>query len=91
MIDRIIGRRRGYGDFHVERQKVSTTPIDLRRLTDRLVELEVEEVVMESTAQYWRPVWEALPADARVQPHWPPRAPMGHMRLDRDARLARGR
>jgi Transposase len=48
------------GDFHFERQKVGTTPIDLRRLADWLVEHEVEEVVMESTAQYWRPVWEAL-------------------------------
>jgi transposase len=32
----------------------------LRALADWLVEREVEEVVMESTAQYWRPVWEAL-------------------------------
>jgi transposase len=28
-----------------------------------LVEHEVEEVVMESTAQYWRPVWDALERD----------------------------
>jgi hypothetical protein len=48
------------GDFQFERQKVGTTPIDLRRLADWLVEREVDEVVMESTAQYWRPVWEAL-------------------------------
>ena len=48
------------GDFQFERQKVGTTPIDLRRLADGLVEHEVDEVVMESTAQYWRPVWEAL-------------------------------
>ena len=48
------------GDFHFERQKVGTTPADLRRLADWLVEHEVEEVVMESTAQSWRPVWEAL-------------------------------
>ena len=54
------------GDFHFERQKVGTTPIDLRRLADWLVEHEVEEVVMESTAQYWRPVWEAL------EQHWRP-------------------
>ncbi len=47
-------------DFPFERQKVGTTPADLRRLADWLVEHEVEEVVMESTAQYWRPVWEAL-------------------------------
>jgi transposase len=32
----------------------------LRALADWLVEREVDEVVMESTAQYWRPVWEAL-------------------------------
>jgi transposase len=42
------------GDFYFARQKVGTTPADLRGL----VEQEVEEVVMESTAQYWRPVWE---------------------------------
>jgi transposase len=48
------------GDFHFERLKVGTSPIQLRALADWLVEREVEEVVMESTAQYWRPVWEAL-------------------------------
>jgi hypothetical protein len=42
------------GDFHFTRQKVGTTPTDLRALADWLVEQEVEEVVMESTAQYWR-------------------------------------
>jgi hypothetical protein len=55
------------GDFHFERQKVGTTPADLRALADWLVEHTVEEVVMESTAQYWRPVWEAL------EQHWRPR------------------
>ena len=55
------------GDFQFERQKVGTTPIDLRRLADWLVEHEVDEVVTESTAQYWRPVWEAL------EEHWRPR------------------
>ena len=29
-------------------------------MAEWLVEREVEEVVMESTAQYWRPVWETL-------------------------------
>jgi transposase len=48
------------GQYHFERQKVRTSPADLRRLAGWLVEREVEEVVMESTAQYWRPVWEAL-------------------------------
>jgi transposase len=48
------------GDVHFERLKVGTSPVQLRALADWLVEREVEEVVMESTAQYWRPVWEAL-------------------------------
>ena len=48
------------GDFHFERQKVGTTPIDLRRLADWLVDHEVDEVVMESIAQYWRPVWDTF-------------------------------
>ena len=52
------------GDYHFERLKVGTSPAQLRVLADWLVEREVEEVVMESTAQYWRPVWEAL------ERHW---------------------
>ncbi len=48
------------GDYHFERLKVGTSPAQLRALADWLVDREVEEVVMESTAQYWRPVWEAL-------------------------------
>ena len=55
------------GDFGFERQKVGTTPADLRGLAEWLIEQDVEEVVMESTAQYWRPVWEAL------EQHWRPR------------------
>jgi hypothetical protein len=38
------------GDFHFERQKIGTTPTELRRLADWLVEHDVDEVVMESTA-----------------------------------------
>ncbi len=48
------------GDYHFDRLKVGTSPAQLRALADWLVECDVEEVVMESTAQYWRPVWEAL-------------------------------
>jgi len=40
------------GDFHFERLKVGTSPVQLRALADWLVEREVDEVVMESTAQY---------------------------------------
>ena len=57
------------GEYQFERQKVGTSPADLRTLADWLVAREVEEVVMESTAQYWRPVWDAL------EQHWRPQAP----------------
>jgi len=48
------------GEFQFERRRVGTSPTQLRALAEWLVEREVEEVVMESTAQYWRPVWETL-------------------------------
>ncbi len=38
----------------------NSNPEQLRSLAAWLVEQEVEEVVMESTAQYWKPVWGAL-------------------------------
>jgi len=48
------------GQYQFERRKFGSNPEQLRSLAAWLVEQEVEEVVMESTAQYWRPVWEAL-------------------------------
>jgi len=47
-------------DFHFERRWFGSNPEQLRSLAAWLLEQEAEEVVMESTAQYWRPVWEAL-------------------------------
>ena len=51
------------GAFQFARRTVGTSPAQLRALAAWLVECEVEEVVMESTAQYWRPVWETLERD----------------------------
>ena len=48
------------GTWRFERRQIGTSPSPLRALAEWLVEREVDEVVMESTAQYWRPVWEAL-------------------------------
>jgi transposase len=48
------------GDFAFERRQFGSTPAQLRLLADWLVEQQVEEVVMESTAQYWKPVWATL-------------------------------
>jgi transposase len=48
------------GTWRFERRQFGTSPSQLRVLVAWLIELEVEEVVMESTAQYWRPAWDAL-------------------------------
>src|ERR1035438_9141334 len=47
-------------EYQFERRKFSSNPEQLRLLAAWLLEQAAEEVVMESTAQYWRPVWEAL-------------------------------
>jgi len=39
-----------------ERRRFATMPSDLRRLASWLRERDVQEAVMESTAQYWRSV-----------------------------------
>ena len=48
------------GEYRFERRKFGATPGELHVLAQWLVQQEVEEVVMESTAQYWRPVWGTL-------------------------------
>jgi transposase len=48
------------GEYLFERRRFGSNPEQLRSLAAWLLEQEVEEVVMESTAQYWKPVWEAL-------------------------------
>jgi len=48
------------GEFQFERVRYSSSPEYLRRLAEWLIAQRVEEVVMESTAQYWKPVWGAL-------------------------------
>ena len=69
------------GECMFEQRLVGTTPTEgLRALAAWLVEREVEEVVMESTARYWRPVLKArnetgnrLAAPARTRGHRPAR------------------
>src|SRR5260370_20466181 len=53
-------------EYQCERRMFGSNPEQLRSLATWLLEQEVEEVVMESTAQYWKPVWEAL------ERHWKP-------------------
>jgi transposase len=46
--------------YEFERRWYGSNPEQLRKLAEWLSEQQVEEVVMESTAQYWKPVWSAL-------------------------------
>src|SRR3979490_1079306 len=48
------------GEYLFERRRFGSNPEQLRSLAAWLLEQGVEDVVMESTAQYWKPVWEAL-------------------------------
>lgn len=48
------------GEYEFERCRFSTSPDHLRLLAQWLIDRDVQEVVMESTAQYWKPVWGAL-------------------------------
>jgi len=47
-------------EYQFERRWYGSNPEQLRQLAGWLVEQQVEEIVMESTAQYWKPVWAAL-------------------------------
>src|SRR5438045_45586 len=47
-------------EYEFERVRFGSAPEELRRLCSWLLEQGVEEVVMESTAQYWKPVWGYL-------------------------------
>ena len=47
-------------EYQFERRMFGGNPEQLRMLAAWLLEQEAEEVVMESTAQYWKPVWGAL-------------------------------
>ena len=51
-------------EYQFEWRMFSSNPEQLRLLAAWLVEQGVEEVVMESTAQYWKPVWG--------EPYWKP-------------------
>jgi len=48
------------GAYEFERRRCGSNPEHLRQLAEWLIDQQVEEIVMESTAQYWKPVWAAL-------------------------------
>jgi transposase len=76
-----------------ESRRFGTLDSDRSELIEFLKEREVREVVMESTAQYWKPVWLALEGkvgELRLAQAHSNRAPRGRKDDFRDAkRLAR--
>ena len=46
----------GEGEFKFERRKFGAVASEFELLARWFIQQEVEEVVMESTAQYWKPV-----------------------------------
>jgi transposase len=53
-------------ELQFECRRFGTTTSELRHLLAWLEERAVQEVVMESTAQYWKPVWLALEGHCRL-------------------------
>ena len=47
------------GEYQFERRRFLATPSELHLLAQWLTQQEVQEAVMESTAQYWKPVWRS--------------------------------
>jgi len=82
-------------EFQFERRMFGSNPNILRSLAAWLLEQEVEEVVMESTAQYWKPVWggagEVLEADTREARRRKPQSGTLHLAQALSNRGRRGR
>jgi transposase len=75
------------GDFQFQRRKFGTTASELQALRAWLNRQGVQEAVMESTAQYWKPVWQELEGHCKLalaQAH-SNRAPRGRKRDFADA------
>jgi transposase len=83
------------GEFAFARRQFGSTPAELRAVAAWLVAQQVDEVVMESTAQYWKPVWATLERSWR--PHLqqradaPHRAGLLHLAQAQSNRAPRGR
>ena len=87
----VVVRRERDGKTEYEKRKFGTTREEIAHLAAWLQHLQAGEVAMESTAQYWRPVWYGLEGLFKQHLCHPlkTRAPRGRKRDFRDAqRLA---
>jgi hypothetical protein len=83
------------GEYDFERRQFGSSPDQVRLLTEWLVEHKIQEVVLESTAQYWRPVWQTLEQHWRTEcQRWEGAGPMAgtlHLAQAQSNRAPRGR
>ena len=90
MLAVVVGRS-GQAEAQWQRRKFGTTTQELENLVAWLQHHQVQEVAMESTAQYWKPVWITLEAHrstvrlVRSRPH--PRDAQERRRFHRRVRL----
>jgi len=75
------------GEFHFLKRKFGATASELRALREWLEQQGVREAVMESTAQYWKPVWQELEGSCKLflAQAFSNRAPRGRKRDFADA------
>ena len=87
MLAAVIRKPNGAGVEYIQR-KFGTMKSEIEHLAAWLQQHRVSEVVMESTAQYWRPVWYGLEKHFQLHLTHPlkTRAPRGRKRDLRDAR-----
>jgi transposase len=95
MLAVVVADVSGGDEFQWVRRQFGTTPGELHVLAQWLEQQQVEEVVMESTAQYWKPVWGTLeqywqPA-MRSREHAPKMAGSLHLCQAQSNRAPRGR
>jgi transposase len=86
-----VVRGEANGEVHYEKRQFGATRREIEHLAAWLQERRVSEVVMESTAQYWRPVWYGLERHFQLHLTHPlkTKAPRGRKTDFRDAqRLA---
>ena len=95
MLAVVVADVEGEAEWAFTRRRFGSTPNEVRTLAAWLVEHQVEEVVMESTAQYWRAVWgileRAWTPHARQRPEAPAQAGTLHLAQAQSNRGRQGR
>jgi transposase len=83
----VVARSEQEGRTEYQQRRFGTTRSEIAHLAAWLQQQQVTEVVMESTAQYWRPVWYGLEGQVGLHLSHPlaTRAPRGRKRDFRDA------